>query len=476
MIASRTARTERPIGTARAIRILTLLLGLVAATVLPGAASGSAAVDNAWPQYGQSAAHLNTNPAEQSLTPKNIPALKTAWTDHFGDVTNNGTGPVTAGGFTYVGGSDGVLSAFKAGGCGAATCEALWRARTPNGDDFPGTPAVAGKVVLAAATDHVVYAFPAAGCGKATCGPVWTASTADTAEIFAVANGVAYIGDFGGRLYAFAVAGCGKPTCTPLWTWQGSGEQITTAPAVGGGSVFVGTTQNDADPPSGRLVVLAAAGCGALVCQPIWTADLQGPVRSFSPVVSGDTVFAGSDARFGVGDDPKPQLFAFPARGCGAKVCKPLRSYDLGDTSSGGTPAVADGTLFVRTHSSPVGGFGVVLAFPAAGCGAAVCQPIWTGMAQSEGEESDPVVVGHMVLVAASPVIRPDDLSTTGGIFAYSTTPCGTPSCEPVAFLDLQTNGINYVGEPLAVANGQVMMITEDASERSLVYVLTVPH
>jgi hypothetical protein len=192
-------------------------------------------------------------------------------------------------------------------------------------------------------------------------------------------------------------------------------------------------------------------------------------------VVSGGTVFAGSDPRFGVGDNPKPNLFAFPTRGCGAKVCRPLRSYDLGDTSSGGTPAVADGTIFVRSHSSPFLGFGVVLAFPAAGCGAAVCEPLWTGMAQSEGTESDPVVVGHMVLVGASPVIRPEDFSFTGGIFAYSTTPCGTSTCDPVAFLDLQTNGTNYVGEPLAVANGQVMMVAEDTSQRSLVNVLTVP-
>jgi hypothetical protein len=462
----------------RLIRMLVVLLGLIAASALPGVASGSARVTdvvNAWPQYGQSAAHLNTNPAEQTLNPKNIPALQVAWTDHFGEVTNDGTGPVTAGGITYVTGDDGVLSAFKAGGCGAATCEPIWRARTPNGDSFPGTPAIAGKVVLVAATDHMVYAFPAAGCGKAVCGPAWTAPTADTGWIFAVSGGVAYLGDFGGRLYAFATAGCGKPSCKPLWTWQGDGEQITTAPAVGGGSVFVGTTQNNVDPPSGRLVVLPAAGCGAQVCKPTWTADLEGPVRSFSPVVSGDTVFAGSDARFGVGDNPKPNLFAFPTRGCGAKVCKPLRSYDLGDTSSGGTPAVADGTVFVRTHSSPFGGFGVVLAFPAAGCGAAVCQPLWTGMAQSEGAESDPVVVGHMVLVAASPVIRPEDFSFTGGIFAYSTTPCGTSTCDPVAFLDLKTNGQNYISEPMAVANGQVMMVTEDADQRSLVYVLTAP-
>lgn len=378
----------------RPVRRLVLLLGLIAAIVLPGAAAvGSAtAADavNAWPQYGQSAAHLNTNPAEQTLNSQNIPTLRVGWTDHFGDTANNGTGPVTAGGFTYVGDRNGVLSAFKAGGCGADSCEPVWRGQTPNGDGFPGTPAIAGKVVLAAATDHLVYAFPAAGCGKDVCAPVWTGATADSASTIAVANGIAYVGDFGGTLYAFDTAGCGKPSCKPLWTWQGSGEQITTAPAVAGGSVYVGTTQNNVDPPTGRLVVLPAAGCGAKVCKPTWTADLQGPVRSFSPVVSGDTLFAGSDARFGVGDNPKPQMFAFPARGCGAKVCKPLRSYDLGDTSSGGTPAVADGTLFVRTHSSPFGGFGVVLAFPAAGCGAPVCEPLWTGMAQSEGAESDP--------------------------------------------------------------------------------------
>jgi hypothetical protein len=462
----------------RSLWTLAPALVLAAATLLPGMAASSAGTTDAWPQYGQSAAHLNTNPADQALTPKVIDSLKVGWTDHFGTQANNGTGPVSAGGFTYVTGSDGVLSAFRAGGCGAGSCEPVWQGRTPNGDGFPGTPAVANGVVLAGATDHVLYAFPAAGCGKATCAPVWTAKVAATPDTVAVADGTAYVGDFGGRFYAFTAAGCGQATCDPLWTWQGAaGEEIVTAPSVGQGSVFVGTVQNNARPvPSGRLVVLPAGGCGARTCNPTWTADLRGPDFSFAPVISGGTVFAGSDPRFGAEDNPKAHLLAFPAAGCGRRTCLPLRSYDLGDSSSGGTPAVADGTIFVRTHVSTDPNFaGVVQAFPAAGCGSStVCEPLWTGVNASEGAESDPVVVGHTVLIGVAPVVKPD-FSTTGGVYAFSTTPCGAVGCQPEAFLDLGTDGTDYIGEPLAVTGDQVMMVSNDTARRSHVYVLTPP-
>jgi outer membrane protein assembly factor BamB len=461
----------------RSLRILALTLVLAAAALVPEMTASTADTTDAWPQYGQSAAHLNTNPADQVLTPKVIASLGVGWKDHFGTISNSGGGPVSVGGFTYVPGSDGVLSAFRAAGCGAADCEPLWRGSTPKGDGFIGTPAVASGVVLAGATDHVLYAFPAVGCGRATCAPVWTAAVTDTPQTVAVANGTAYVGDFGGRVYAFAAAGCGHRTCNPLWTWRGTGEQIVTAPAVGRGSVYVGTVQPNARPvPNGRLVVLPAAGCGAKTCDPIWTADLQGPDFTFSPVLSGTTLFAGSDPRFGAEDDPKPHLFAFPAGGCGRASCLPLRSYDLGDTSSEGTPAVADGTIFVRTHASTDPNLaGVVQAFPAAGCGSAkVCEPLWTGVNESEGAESDPVVVGHTVLIGVAPVVR-DDFSTTGGVYAFSTTPCGTTGCRPQAFLDLHTDGSDYLGEPLAVTGDQVMMVSDDTERRSHVYVLTPP-
>src|SRR5882757_5123221 len=40
-----------------------------------------------WPQFGQSAQHLNTNPDEHTFTVANVARLRTAFTAHFGDNT-----------------------------------------------------------------------------------------------------------------------------------------------------------------------------------------------------------------------------------------------------------------------------------------------------------------------------------------------------------------------------------------------------
>ena len=45
----------------------------------------------------------------------------------------------------------------------------------------------------------------------------------------AIANGVAYIGSFDGRLYAFNADGCGQDTCQPLWSGA-TGNDIQSSP------------------------------------------------------------------------------------------------------------------------------------------------------------------------------------------------------------------------------------------------------
>ena len=91
-----------------------------------------------------------------------------------------------------------------------------------------------------------LYAYPAAGCGAATCPPAWSAEV-DTlpntgAPVLqpAVAGGVVYLAGEGGVLYAFDAAGCGAATCAPLWS-ASVGSEITGAPAVSNGRVYVGT-------------------------------------------------------------------------------------------------------------------------------------------------------------------------------------------------------------------------------------------
>src|SRR6185437_5159375 len=238
--------------------------------------------------------------------------------------------------------------------------------------DFTSTPAVAGGLVFIASADHFLYAFPAAGCGAAVCAPAWKAHLLDPVvdSSVAVAGGVAYVGDFHGHLYALKAAGCGAAVCAPLWVGHGFKTELIGAPAVGNGYVYVTTFLNTPNLFSGRLLVFPAAGCGQANCAPSWTAGIGGPAgNTAAPAVTKTTVFTTSGTLFGNGTNTNFHLMAFPAAGCGAATCKPLRTYDTGTGGAEGSPAVSGGVVFATTQNSPdPNTLGAVAAYPAAGC------------------------------------------------------------------------------------------------------------
>jgi outer membrane protein assembly factor BamB len=446
---------------------------LLVATAAPAAAAAAAAPSE-WPQFGQSARHLNTNPAEREFTTGNVANLQTLFTAHFGTNTVTEGGPVVTGGVMYIAGFDGNLSAFSARGCGSGSCKPLWQGHTDN--DITSTPAVAGGLVLIGSADHVLYAFPAAGCGRPTCAPRWRAQLADAVidSSVAVAGGVAYVGDFSGHLYAFAAAGCGAALCTPLWTGQGATNELLGAPAVGNGFVYVTTFQSTPDLVTGRLLVFPAGGCRRSVCAPSWTADIGGPAgTTAAPTVTADTVYTTSGTLFGNGVNTTFHLLAFPAAGCHAKTCRPLRSYDTGDGGVSGPAAVAGATVYVNTQASPdPNTVGVVAAYPAAGCGKPRCAPVWTGINFASGFGSPPSVVNGVVFVGKGPA---SGFPVDAGRYAFDAAGCGAAICSPIAFVQLGTDQF-YLGAPLAVAEGKVFMASNDnSSGLSNVYAIGLP-
>jgi outer membrane protein assembly factor BamB len=330
--------------------------------------------------------------------------------------------------------------------------------------------------VFIASADHFLYAFPAAGCGAAVCAPRWKAHLAAAVvdSSVAVAGGVAYVGDFIGHLYAFTAAGCGAATCRPLWTGHGPKTELIGAPAAANGFVYVTTFLDTPNLFSGRLLVFPAAGCGKPDCAPSWTARIGGPAgNTAAPAVTRDTVYTTSGTLFGNGVNTNFHLMAFPAAGCGAKTCKPLRAYDTGSGGAEGAPAVSGGTVFATTQNSPdPNSLGVVAAYPAAGCGKPRCEPLWTGINFESGFASPPAVAGGVVFVGKGPAtsVPPD-----AGLYAFNAAGCGAPTCMPINFLQLSGNQ-DYLGAPLAVAEGKVFMASNDnVSGRSLVYVMGLP-
>jgi Ca2+-binding RTX toxin-like protein len=448
-----------------------------------------------WPQFQHDAIHLGANLAEHAFSRATLGTpLQIAFRAHFGTNTANEAGAVEASGLLYVadGGSEatqflGSLSVFDAGGCGGplgGSCEPLWRA-VPGGGGITTTPAVSDGFVMiasrAASDDNppFLFGYAARGCGASTCQPVWRGVLQDAVvdSSPAVVNGIVYVGDFGGRLYAFDVVTCGAAgnlNCAPIWTGQaGPEEELTTAPVVGPHFVIISSFLADPEFFGGRVNAFAVGGCGqppGFPCAPSWTADLGSP--GTGQTMAGSTVFVGS----GTG------VFAFNEGGCGRAVCAPLRRYDTGDPLLGGgalgAPVVAGGTLLVSSQNTPdLSTVGVVSAYSAAGttkCARGTCDPIWIGVNFASGFESSPAVAGDVVFVGKAPA---SGFPVDAGVFTYDLHGCGAGRtlCLPLSLTQVGANQVNF-GAPLAIARDTIYFVSNDNDDQhSNIYALTVP-
>ena len=106
--------TSRWAAAVSGIAVLTAAAGLTTA----GAPAGAAAAPSEWRQFGHSARHLGTNPAEHAFTTGNVGRLRTKFTAGFGSNTLTEGGPAVAGGMLYQAGFDGNLNAYFVAGCG----------------------------------------------------------------------------------------------------------------------------------------------------------------------------------------------------------------------------------------------------------------------------------------------------------------------------------------------------------------------
>jgi hypothetical protein len=472
---------------------------------------GALVVASDWAQFQHDAAHGGVNPAETAFTPQRLTApLQIAFKAHFGDGTVDEAGPVESDGVLFVADAGsapdfaGKVSAFDAAGCGGGlggSCEPLWQGIT--GGTITTTPAVGGGFVIVAArattpdNSPFLFAFDVRGCGSGRCKPVWRGALANAVvdSSPAIAGGVAYVGDFGGRLYAFDIAACAARhdlRCPPLWTGQaGPEEELTTAPVVGAHFVLVGSFLVDPNVLTGRLNAFALGGCGnapGVPCPPAWTADIGGP--GAGQTVSDGTVFVASGTLFGDGASTNTHVLAFDEAGCGAAVCPPLRAYDTGDVNLFGgalaAPVVAGNTLLVSTeNTSDVDTtLGVVSAYSADGsrrCVRGVCEPLWIGAASppSNGSESPPAVAGNVVFVGKYPATGFQTVGNDAGVFAFALDGCGPGQgqrlCPPLSLTQVGLNQLAF-GAPLAIARGNVYFASNDNDDNhSNVYALAAP-
>jgi outer membrane protein assembly factor BamB len=386
-----------------------------------------------WRQFHGDATHAGKNGLERAVGADNVFNLSLRWTgvgvtDAFGLVFRSS--PAIARGLAFFGDTNGMLYAFRAGGCGGTQCTPVWRAPLVQGifnspavsDDgvvFVGTsspqgrlfafaaegcgnpvcttplwksthlsildssPAVAGGTVFVGSFDSGVYAFDAGGCGAEECEPLWVGRTTGSVDNSPTAYlGVVYAGGSDGKLYAFDSGGCGAPVCEPLWTGiAGSAIFSSTAAAVDG-VVYIGSFYD------GKLNAFAADGCGAPTCAPLWKGN-AGTFVDSSPAVGYRRVYVGS------GDG---QLKAFDARGCGQPTCDPLWVGMAPGTVAAmeSSPMIANGVVYVGENNNRV------YAFPAAGCGRRVCTRLWEFITQDPIVNSSPVMLNGRLYVTGT--------------------------------------------------------------------------
>jgi outer membrane protein assembly factor BamB len=159
----------------------------------------------------------------------------------------------------------------------------------------------------------------------------------------------------------------------------------------------------------------------------VWTGATGGTIES-TPTVVGGVVYIGSD-------DGK--LYAFNAAGCGAAQCQPLWTGTIGGSVFESSPAVAKGIVYIGSDH-------FLAAFTAAGCGTATCAPLWEGTYQNEFFGGSPAVFNGNIYIGLE-----------DGLGVFAAGGCGQAICGP-AWLGFGSGFQAQVLSSPTVANGIV--------------------
>lgn len=256
-------------------------------------------VQTDWAEFHFGADRAGVNPYENVLGVNNAGHLTQQWSFLLGGA--GGASPVVVDGLAYVGG--GSVRAVDVN-----TGTRVWNFAV-TGVSF-AQPAVADGLLYVGGFDGYVYAIDSKTGYRR-----WKYQTgAPVSSSPSIVNGTVYVGN--GPLWALNAT-------TGALLWQYSAGGIFSSPAVSDGVVYVASDDNYLD--------AVDASTGAL----IWQYKPQfGSFGNQSPVVAGGMVYVATDQ----------DLYAVDAH-TGGFV------WELGGVS-GGTPAVANGMVYVSEYSS----------------------------------------------------------------------------------------------------------------------------
>lgn len=377
-----------------------------------------------WSMFGFDAQHTNDNPLEQTLTPTNISTLQTAWTSYTGGFSLYP--PIVADGILYLNTTQNIP--------------------TPDGNVAP----ISSLYAIDTQTSKVLWkqdSLPVESGGR----PLYNDSTSDL-YTGAVADGVIYVAAVSGMLDALDAHTGAKRWATRLTNGVVDTYQ-NAAPIVVNGTVYVHTINGNvfavkakdgtvlwsshvdvpASARNGGASIPAKADGVVYVggSQYLYALDAgsgttlwRGEVDShdpFTPIVADGLVYAPADTG---------NVYAFPASGCGAAFCSPLWNASFGLPKSTEAfaqvyypPAVAGGVLYLVTVADAVFGGGYLYAIDAGTGTTRWNAPIGsTGEAGNGGSYASPVVANGVVYV----------IGQDGQLYTFRAAGCGGTTCQPL--------------------------------------------
>jgi hypothetical protein len=144
----------------------------------------------------------------------------------------------------------------------------------------------------------------------------------------------------------------------PRWRGDIGALGTSSTPAVAGHTLLISAAATpDPNDLSGVVQAFDTRGCGAAVCRPQWTGVNDTAGAMSSPAVADGVVFVAKGPAFpdivaNVG------LFAYPVKGCGARLCQPVASRLLTRSGaySGSSIAIAEGHLLFGAEDTAAGG------------------------------------------------------------------------------------------------------------------------
>jgi outer membrane protein assembly factor BamB len=386
-----------------------------------------------WPQAGYGPGNTRFNHRESDLTRDNVASLSEQWRTPIDSVI---TEPIVSGGRIYVGArkyaDDGLhLDVLAVQAYDRDTGELEWeQSLIP----LEG-PELTGNIATPALEDGALW-VPYWHDGLGPCNGELARLDPETGEVLSADITGPEPSDvvMAGSTLAYMSSTCaGGPqlvvrdqeTRAVLWTHHFPDGSGVSTPTVAGGRLFL--------LGRGTLYAFDADGCGADVCDPLWTEPVARSFFDFLRLAAGPD---GSLVTFGASSVPESRDTVVVRDGATGDIrweAEPRYTGSAPGAITGVT--LADDTLYVAgaTSEEPWGFNQAVLdAYPVGGCGQPVCSPTWTADLGPSRPAREPTAAGGVVyvpLVADGPVAPAVVAVDAGG--------CGASTCEEVTRVPL---------------------------------------